>query len=80
MSLFDQLGGRQPQMNPMQMLGQLRSNPASVLQQAGLNIPAGMNNPQQIVQHLLQSGQVGQGRLMQAQQMASQMLPPARRR
>lgn len=78
MSLFDQIGGQQ--MNPMQMLGQLRSNPAAVLQQAGLNIPAGVTNPQQIVQHLIQSGQVGQGRLMQAQQMASRMFPSARRR
>lgn len=77
MSLFDQIG---QQMNPMQMLGQLRSNPAAVLQQAGLNIPAGVTNPQQIVQHLIQSGQVGQGRLMQAQQMASRMFPSARRR
>ena len=70
MSLFDNLGMQQP-MNPIQMLGQLRQNPAGVLKQAGFNIPSGINNPQQIVNYLLQSGQVGQGRLAKAQQMAS---------
>jgi hypothetical protein len=55
------------------MLSQLRQNPASVLKQAGLNIPAGMNNPQQIINHLLQSGQVPQSRYQQAMQMMSKM-------
>ncbi len=67
MSLFDLMG--QQQRNPMQMLAQLRQNPSSVLQQAGLNIPAGMNNPQQILNHLLQSGQVTPARYQQALQM-----------
>ena len=72
MSIYDQLGQR-PQMNPMQMLSQIKQNPAAVLKQAGLNIPQGMNNPQQIIQHLLQTGQVGNGRYQQALQMISQM-------
>lgn len=71
MSLFDNLGNKNAPQNPMQMLQQLRSNPVSVLQQAGYNIPAGMNNPQQIIQHLLQSGQVSQNKFAQAQQMAA---------
>lgn len=71
MSLFDNLGNKSVPQNPMQMLQQLRSNPVSVLQQAGYNIPAGMNNPQQIIQHLLQSGQVSQNKFAQAQQMAA---------
>lgn len=71
MSLFDNLGNKNVPQNPMQMLQQLRSNPVSVLQQAGYNIPAGMNNPQQIIQHLLQSGQVSQNKFAQAQQMAA---------
>lgn len=66
MGLFDQLG---QQNNPMQMLQQIRQNPAAVLQRAGLNIPAGMNDPQQIIQHLMQSGQVSQQRYQQAMQM-----------
>ena len=72
MSIYDQLGGgnRPTPMNPMQMLAQLRRNPAGVLKQAGLSIPAGMNNPQQIINHLLQTGQVPQNRYQQAMQMA----------
>ena len=60
-----------PVVNIQNALAQLRSNPAAMLRQAGLNIPDGMNNPQQIINHLLQSGQINQGRLAQAQQMAS---------
>lgn len=74
MSFFNQLG-RQPQpqqgFNPMQKLQELRQNPASVLSQAGYTIPEGMNNPQQIIGHLLQSGQVNNSRLAMVQQMAS---------
>lgn len=66
MGLFDQLG---QQNNPMQMLQQIRQNPAAILQKAGLNIPAGMSDPQQIIQHLMQSGQVSQQRYQQAMQM-----------
>lgn len=73
MSIFQQLG-QTPQQggNPMQMLSQLRSNPVGMLKQAGYNIPDGMTNPQQIVNHLLNSGQVNNGRLNMAQQMAQQ--------
>ena len=73
MSVFDQLGNsvpKQGQQNPMQMLSQLRQDPAGMLKKAGYNIPAGMNNPQEMVQHLVTSGQVGRDRLTLAQQMA----------
>lgn len=71
MGMFDQLGkGQQAQQNPVQMLSQLRSNPVGMLKQAGYNIPDGMTNPQQIINHLLNSGQINQGRLNMAQQMA----------
>lgn len=59
----------QQQPNMMQMLQQLRANPAQVLQQAGLNIPQGMNAPNAIIQHLLQSGQVPQEAYNKALQM-----------
>lgn len=66
MSLFDSLNSQPQQpMNPMQRLQALKQNPASVLQQAGMNIPQGMNNPTQIIQYLLQSGQVQQNRYNQ---------------
>ena len=65
MSLFDQLGENRQQ-NPMQ---QLRADPVGFAQKAGFNIPAGMNNPQQMIKYLLQSGQVPQARYAQAMQM-----------
>lgn len=73
--VFDALkgGATNVPMNPMQMLSQLRSDPVGFLRQAGLNIPDGMNNPNQIIQHLLQSGQVPQARYQQAMQMMQGM-------
>lgn len=74
MSLYDNLGngnaaGAANAANPQQMLQELKSNPAAILRQRGLSIPDGMNNPQQIIQHLLNSGQVPQSRYLQAMQM-----------
>jgi hypothetical protein len=67
MSLFNQLG------NQPNMMNQLRANPAAMLKQRGLNIPDGMNDPQQIINHLLQTGQINNSRLQMAQQMMAQM-------
>lgn len=68
--LFQQIGGQQAApMNPAQLVQQIKSDPAGMLRQKGLTIPAGMNNPQQIVRHLLQSGQVPQARYQQIMQM-----------
>ena len=75
MGLFNDLGNNQQQQtaqNPMQMLSQLKQHPAEMLKQAGYNIPDNLNNPQQIINHLLNSGQVNQGRVNMAQQMARQ--------
>lgn len=80
MSLFDSLGnggqqqGQAPQMTAQQALAQLRANPAGVLGQVGLNVPAGMNDAQQIVQHLMQTGQLSQNRFAQAMQMMGQLM------
>jgi len=60
-----------PFLYSQQMISQLRQNPAALLKQAGLNIPSGMNDPQQIIQHLLNSGQVPQQRYQQIMQMMS---------
>lgn len=79
MSLFDSLGsgnqkqGQSHQMNAQRAMAQLQEDPAGVLKQIGLDIPAGMNNPQQMVQHLMQTGQVPQGRFAQVMQMMGQM-------
>ena len=72
MSLFDSLGKKttpQRAPDPRQMLQQLKSNPSSTLKQAGLDIPDGMDNPGQIINYLLSSGQVNNARLQMAQRM-----------
>ena len=71
--LFNALGGNAfpgPMGNMLQMLTQLKQNPLELLQKAGYNIPSNINNPQQIIQYLTQSGQINQNQLNQAQQMA----------
>ena len=67
--LFNALGGNQMG-NMMQMLTQLKQNPMGMLQKAGFNVTMGLNGPQQIIQHLTQTGQINQAQLNQAQQMA----------
>ena len=59
--------------NIMQMLPQFKQNPMGALRQAGMNVPANMNDPNAILNHLIQSGQVNQQQLDYAQRMA-QML------
>lgn len=63
------LGGA-PRMNPMQMLQQLRSNPMQFIQRAGFRVPQNMTDPNAIIQHLMQTGQISQERYNQAFQMA----------
>lgn len=79
-NLFNSLGnsGRQPnpqQKNPMQMVQELKSNPSNFLKNMGFNIPDGVNtsNPQSIINGLLQSGQVGNNKYMQAMQIAKNL-------
>lgn len=46
----------------------------NLLKQQGITVPQGMeNNPQAIIQHLMQSGRVPQNRLTMAQQMMQRM-------
>lgn len=65
-------GGNMPQMNPMQMIQQLQANPIQFLQKAGFNVPTNLKDPNAIIQHLMNSGQVSQQRYEQARQMAAQ--------
>lgn len=70
MSLFNQLAGNQTQGgNPAQMMQELKKHPGDVLKRAGLNVPEGMTDPQQILGHLMQTGQIGGQRLQMARQM-----------
>lgn len=63
-------GGNVPRMNPMQMLQQLQQNPAQMLRQAGLNVPDNLSSPNDIIQHLMSSGQVSQEQYNKAREMA----------
>ena len=72
MSFFDNLGKQPAQQQAPDMrqeIGNIKANPGSYLKGKGFNIPAGMSDPKQITQYLLQSGQVGSGRLQQVMRM-----------
>lgn len=57
-------------MDMMQMLNQFKANPAQYLLQSKLNIPKTMlNDPQAMVNHLLQTGQITQQQINNAYQM-----------
>lgn len=62
-------------MMPNQMMGmlqQLKMNPMQFLMQRRFNLPQGISasDPQAILNHLVQSGQVSQAQINQAYQMA----------
>ena len=69
MSLFDKVNG-QPQMN----MQQLQQDPIGMAQKAGYNIPQNLaSNPQAMVQHLIQSGQVSNPMLQKIMPMIQRM-------
>ena len=56
--------------NILAMFNTLTSNPAQALLEMGLNVPSNIsNNPQSIVQHLLNTGQISQDQVNNAMQM-----------
>lgn len=55
-------------MNLMSMYSQFKQNPMGLLAQR-FNLPQNINDPQQIVQHLLNTGQISQSQVNQAMQM-----------
>ena len=59
--------------NPLQMLQQLKSNPLQFLMQRRLNIPQNIvYDPNAILNHLLQTGQVSQEAVNRAYQQIGQ--------
>lgn len=71
-SLYKSMGNSAPvQKNPMALMNEFRSNPIGILQNLGYNIPSEMNNPQQIVNHLLNTGQLMPAQMQRIQQIAS---------
>lgn len=60
----------------MGQLAQLKANPVQFLMQRRLNLPPNFSGgPQDIVQHLLNTGQITQEQLTQAQQMMEKIQP-----
>lgn len=64
------VGGGVP--NVMQLLQQLKQNPAQVLAQR-FRLPQNVSNPNDLLQHLVQSGQVSQQQVNAAYQQAQRM-------
>lgn len=59
---------------PTQQSQNPKEQALALMKQQGIPIPEGMeNNPQGIIQHLMQSGRVPQNRLTMAQQMMQRM-------
>lgn len=52
----------------MNMYQQFKTNPMQILSQR-FNIPQNMNNPNDIIQHLLNTGQISQSQVNQAMQL-----------
>lgn len=60
--------------NIQEALRKLQSNPKEFLQRAGVNVPDEMmNNPQAIVMHLIQTGQVNSPMMQRIMPMIQQM-------
>ena len=69
MSLFDKLNG-----HPQMSIQQLQQDPVGMAKQAGYNIPQNLaNNPQAMVQHLIQTGQVSNPMLQKIMPMIQRM-------
>ena len=63
-----------PQMNMLDAMRQLQADPAGLVKQAGFQIPEGIgNNPQAMVMHLIQSGQVGNPMMRMIQPMLNRL-------
>lgn len=70
MSLFDKVNG-----SMQSQLQQIQQDPRSFLQQHGVNVPDQLlSNPQAIVQHLIQTGQVGGPALQRVMPMIQRMM------
>lgn len=57
--------------NLMNMFKQMKANPMGMLAQR-FNLPQNLSDPKEIVQHLLNSGQINQQQVDQAMQMKKQ--------
>lgn len=73
-SLFDRIGNGAKNAHVQQQYKNPKDQAMALLKQQGINVPDNIaNNPQAIIQHLMQSGQIPQGRLNMAQQIIQRM-------
>lgn len=68
--LYNAMGGGVPDIQ--QLLAQIKANPAQILAQR-FNIPQGVGDPNALLRHLVQSGQVSQAQVNAAYQQAQRM-------
>lgn len=55
--------------NLLNQLNSLKANPMQYLMQSKFNIPSNLSNPNDIIQHLLNTGQISQNQLNAVQGM-----------
>lgn len=73
MSMFQRLGNQAQQAQDQQQQNP-REAAMELMRKQGIDVPQGMeNDPQGIIQHLMQSGRFPQSRLTMAQQMMQRM-------
>ena len=60
--------------NAMQMLQQLKENPVAFAAGKKYQVPAGMTDPNQIIDHLTRTGQIPQSRINDAMNMRNNPL------
>lgn len=56
--------------NFMQMLQMLQQNPLQILQSRGFDVPQNLNDPNAIIQHLMNTGQISQQQYQNARMTA----------
>ena len=76
MSFFDSIGqpqGQQmtPQQAQRQALADVKKDPHGAIKKAGYNVPDNMDDPMQMVEYLIKSGQVGGPKAQLAMRMMS---------
>ena len=74
MSMFQRLGNQAQQAQDQRQQQNPREAAMELMRKQGIDVPQGMeNDPQGIIQHLMQSGRFPQSRLTMAQQMMQRM-------
>lgn len=63
-------------MNQMmiEQLNRIMKNPSEYVAQCGLNVPQNINSPNDIIQYLMNTGQISQQRYNQAMSMAKKFM------